>query len=119
MTGIVYDRHSLDAASSLVESFEYDAVQGARPALLREGIAGRFLGRPTREYAEQLLDLASGGLERRAIRNGKSEDESRFLAPLRALVAAGHCPADVLVSGLSEGAVVTPSDIIRRSEMPL
>ncbi len=78
-----------------------------------------FLGKPTREIAERLLELASAGLARRALTNGKGEDESRLLAPLRALVAAGHCPADALVSGLSEGAVVTPSEIIRRSEMPL
>ncbi len=119
MTGIVYDQRSLDDASALVAPFEYDAVQAARPALLRQGISGSFLGKPTRELAERLLEIASAGLARRALTNASGEDESRFLAPLRALVAAGHCPADVLTSGLSEGAAVTPSEIIRRSEMPL
>jgi glutamate--cysteine ligase len=119
MTGVVYDQRSLDEATALVAPFDYDAVQAARPALLREGISGTFLGKPTREYAERLLEIASEGLSRRALVNGAGEDESRYLAPLRALVSAGHCPADVLLSGLSQGAEVPVAEIIRRSEILL
>jgi glutamate--cysteine ligase len=119
MTGLLYDPTALGEAAALVEPFDYDAVQAARPALLREGLSGTFLGTPTRKLAERLLEIASGGLARRALKDREGRDERIYLEPLESLVARGKCPADVLTEGLAAGDHVAPAEIIRRARIEL
>ena len=56
-----------------------------------------------RVMAERLVEIARGGLSRRACRNAQGEDESIYLRPLQRLVEAGRCPADELRQGQKAG----------------
>jgi len=49
------------------------------------------------ELARTVVDIASGGLNRRAQLNSIGDNESGFLDPLREVIATGMTPADRLL----------------------
>ncbi|HEX4478626.1 MAG TPA: glutamate-cysteine ligase family protein [Polyangiaceae bacterium] len=113
-TGLVYDRTSLDLATELALRLDYATVMAARPALVRDGLATNIGDVPARRLAEQVFEIAEGGLRRRARRNADGHDETVHLAALKPLVAAGCCPADVLIDGLSPGTHIAPAELLER-----
>lgn len=100
-TGILYDARALDEAEALTHDFGYDEVEATRPDIARRGLMASFRGQPLARLAETLLDIASGGLERRARLNAEGKDERVHLENLAGLVAEGLCPADRLVLALN------------------
>jgi glutamate--cysteine ligase len=62
-----------------------------------------------------VVDIALGGLARRARLDSEGRDERRFLEPLAALVAKGRCPADVTAEGIAVGDDVPVSEIVSRT----
>jgi glutamate--cysteine ligase len=50
--------------------------------------------------AQRTIEIAEGGLERRAILDARGRDERVHLATLKALCAQGKTPADALLDGL-------------------
>jgi glutamate--cysteine ligase len=67
------------------------------------GLRSPFRGKKLAALAEQVVDISSRGLERRAILNREGKDERIHLAPIAALVAQAKTPADVLLEGLKDG----------------
>jgi glutamate--cysteine ligase len=116
-TGIIYDADSLSQAAELTAPLRYDEVEAARPALVRDGLAASIGKTPAQELALRLLDIAEGGLKRRARIRGDGEDESVYLAPIRELTLRGHSPADTLRQGLSIGDEPTAAQIIARTRI--
>jgi glutamate--cysteine ligase len=104
MTGLLYDDQALDEASSLVANLGFTQVEAERASLIRQGISGQFAGKPTREWAAALLQIASEGLGRRNRLSSNGKTETIFLEPLAALVREGLCPADRLIQGLQNDA---------------
>ena len=104
--GLLYDDTALAEAEELARRVSFDAAQACRAEVPRLGLGGRLGERPLRAIAERLIDVAAGGLRRRGYRNEQGEDESVYLRPLAALVAAGKTPADELVSGRAPGSPV-------------
>jgi glutamate--cysteine ligase len=49
------------------------------------------------DVASKMIEIAKGGLGRRAILDAEGRDEGRFLAPVEAMLARGRCPADDLI----------------------
>jgi glutamate--cysteine ligase len=96
-TGLLYDDAALAAAEELGSRVSLADAEASRVEIPRLGLQGRLGDRPLRDIAERLLELAGGGLSRRARRNEQGEDESVYLRPLAALVGAGQTPADLLV----------------------
>jgi gamma-glutamylcysteine synthetase len=84
----------------------YEAAVISRAEIPRLGLQGRLGDRPLREFAERSLDIARGGLSRRARRNEQGDDESVYLRPLAALVAAGQTPADLLLGRREPGSSI-------------
>lgn len=117
LTGLLYDRKSLEAATELVAPWSPESLSAERPALVTGGLTATFAGKPARELAEQVLDLAAQGLARRDRRNDEGEDESVHLRELSALVGRGECPADVAIRGLSVGEKVAPPDLVARAHI--
>lgn len=109
-TGIFYDARALDEARSLTERFRFEAVEASRPTLLREGLRGKLAGEDVGLLAERLLEIARGGLERRARLDGKGRSEAALLEPIARLTAARRTPADVVLERV--GAEPTRSDLI-------
>ncbi len=113
-TGILYDARSLDQAAELVAPLDLETVTRDRPALIREGLSASLAGKPAVNFAQQVFDIASGGLSRRGRRNAQNEDERRFIKPLERLLKSAESPADDLTRGLSPGDELATEDMIRR-----
>jgi glutamate--cysteine ligase len=117
LTGITYDARAFDEAEALTEWLSYELLMAARPKLAERGISAAYGGRPARDMAERVLEVARGGLTRRGRLDPSGRDEAIHLEPLEKLVAKGQCPADRLVEGLTVGQVVSPHEIIARTRL--
>lgn len=118
-TGILYDERALAEAEDLALRFDYDSVERSRPALVRDGLAAEFAGRPARELAVRVLDIAAGGLRRRAALDASGRDESVYLEPLQRLSEAGLTPADRLLQDLPQDRAALGRAIVERARLPL
>jgi glutamate--cysteine ligase len=118
-TGILYDERALAEADELSRRFELTTLEAARPGLVRDGLAGRIGSEPIAPAAERLVDIALGGLERRARRDAEGRDERRFLEPLAALTRQAKCPADVALEGVKPGETLSVSELVQRTRLEL
>jgi glutamate--cysteine ligase len=118
-TGFLYDERALAEAEELTRPFDYETTEAARPALVRDALRARIGDTPARALAERLLDIALGGLDRRARRDEAGRTERAYLEPLVALVSRGQCPADETAAGIAVGADVDVSELIERTRLAL
>lgn len=95
-TGLLYDRDALARADELTASFGFAELDELRQRVPLEGPRAPFRGRPCGELMQQVLDLALGGLERRARMRG-DVDERIHLEPWVRLANGLRCPADDLL----------------------
>jgi glutamate--cysteine ligase len=116
-TGIFYDDKALAQADDLSRDYTYEEVLALRQEIPEKALGARFRGKPLADVAQKLLEIAKGGLERRARLSRDGKDERVHLARLEALVAKGHCPADVLLLGLDEGAGDFTAEMLRRAKI--
>ena len=116
-TGILYDERALAEAESFTRTLDLDLLLQARPALVQHGLAAKIGDRPVQALAERILEISSGGLSRRALRNAQGEDEQVHLAPLTQLVQSGKTPADAITEGLTSESTPSVAEIIRRAHI--
>lgn len=116
-TGFMYDDVALGQAEELSRRFELETLEASRPALVQKALKASIGGEPVAPLAQRLLEIASGGLERRARLDAEGRDERRYLEPLIALVADGRCPADELTRGLATGQELPVAELIRRTRL--
>lgn len=103
-TGIYYDDKAFAEAEALSHDWSHAEVAAVRETLWREGLRAKFRGAPLQTYAEKLITIAEGGLERRAFkRPSDGKDERVHLARLKDLVAKGQTPADALLAAVKPG----------------
>lgn len=100
--GLLYDDQSLRAFETLVDRWPYQEVQRQRDALARHGVRTKLMKREVADWAGELLELAEAGLRRIGDHNESGEDESVLLRPVRALIEAARCPADVLLEQVGD-----------------
>jgi glutamate--cysteine ligase len=96
-TGLYYDQVALDAAADLVAGWTAEEHQYLRDEVPRRALAVPFRGRPLRELALEVIDIARGGLRRRARRDTCGEDETHFIDPLFAIASSGKTLAEQLL----------------------
>lgn len=96
--GLLYDQVALDGAWELVKGWSAEERQRLRDDVPRQGLAARIGGRCVRDIATDALQLAHGGLKRRARTDAHGRDETRFLDPLFAIVDSGRTQADDLIA---------------------
>ncbi|HEY3667717.1 MAG TPA: glutamate-cysteine ligase family protein, partial [Polyangiaceae bacterium] len=116
-TGILYDEQALAEAESFARELNVDELMKARPALVQHGLATQVGDRPMQQLAERVLEIADGGLSRRAILNAQGEDERVHLKLLTSLVQSGKTTADALIEGLSADATPSVRDMIARTHI--
>lgn len=116
-TGILYDDTALERAESLALSLPVESIFSSRRDLVTQGLAARIAERPARALAEQVIEIAQGGLSRRKRLDAQGRDETVHLAPLAALVAEGVTPADELLRGLPAQGPYATSELIHRTRM--
>ena len=93
---------ALEQAEALVSRFTYEDAVAARVDITVHGLRATLGGREVAEWADELLSIAEGGLDRLDVRDAHGRSERVHLVPVRALVDAGACPADFLRSALPE-----------------
>lgn len=95
--GLLYDQAALDGAWDMVKGWSDEQRQALRDAVPKEGLSATIAGRSLRDIARDVLALSRAGLVRRARINGSGADESAFLDPLDAIVAADQTVSQHLV----------------------
>lgn len=116
-TGILYDDAALAQAEEFCRGFDYEAVTRARPELVRVGLSANIGAKSARDLAVEVLDIAMGGLSRRARKNAKGNDESVHLEKLAKLNEQGLSPADRLTDGLSNDDPDLRREILARTRI--
>ena len=92
--GLYYDSDALAAAGDLIKGWTEAERQALRDEAPRLGLAARVGGRDLRAIATEMLEIARGGLARRARRDAAGRDETIFLEPLEAIARKGRTPAE-------------------------
>jgi len=116
-TGILYDEQALAEADSFARELDVDALLRARPALVERGLEAHLGTQPVQKLAERILEIAHGGLARRARLNEAGQDERIHLELLTQLVQSGKTPADAMIEGLSQNATPSTGEIIARAHI--
>ncbi len=99
--GLLYDERSLAQLETLIAKLDAETVETARPDNVRVALRAQLAGRPVQQWAQDVLDVAVGGLERHGLRDARGRDERMYLQPLVELIAAGRTPADRLLAAAS------------------
>jgi glutamate--cysteine ligase len=116
-TGILYDEQALSEADSFARELDVGALLRARPALVQYGLAAQVGNRPMQQLAERVLEIADGGLRRRARLNQHGQDERVHLQLLTSLVQSGKTPADAMIEGLTQDSAPSVADLIARTHI--
>ena len=87
--GILYDSDALAAAWDLAKDWTREMRHAARDDATRLGMKATINGRTVRDIALDLLEIAYGGLKRRAMPGSQYEDETYFIDPLRRIAESG------------------------------
>jgi glutamate--cysteine ligase len=95
--GLLYDEASLRQLEALITPLDARSVEAARPEIVRSALRAQLAGRPVRRWAEDVLQIGLGGLERQAVRDAQGRDERTYLQPLVELLARGLTPANRLL----------------------
>lgn len=101
-TGILYDARALDEAEAFTADWTFEELSALRPHIADQALKAPFRGKTLVEPAQKLLEIALGGLERRAKLNKNGADERIHLKRLAALAEKGQSPADALIEDLTQ-----------------
>ncbi|HEX2660106.1 MAG TPA: glutamate-cysteine ligase family protein [Polyangia bacterium] len=110
--GLLDHAEARRAAWALVASASMDEREALRREVPRSGLRARFVGRPLRDLAVDLLRVARAGLT--ALPGG--EADATLLAPLEARAASGRAPSDDLLDDL-QACAGDPRALIKRWEL--
>lgn len=96
--GLLYDTQALDAAWDLVKGWTTEQRAHLRAEVPRHGLRTKLGDRTVREIAVEVLEIARGGLSRRARNDNWGDDECHFLDTLQSIAESGQSPADELLA---------------------
>ncbi|MDH5674527.1 MAG: glutamate-cysteine ligase family protein [Myxococcales bacterium] len=118
--GLLYDPTALAQAESLIRDLDATTVEQSRPEIARRALQARLLEHPLLWWAEQMVDIARGGLERLGHRNAAGRDESIHLAPLERRLERGITPAEELLAAIKAdggGSSALPAAIVAHARV--
>lgn len=92
--GLLYDTKAQDAAWDMVKDWSIEEMQAMRDQVPRLGIGAEHRGKSLQEIAKTVIEIADGGLKRRACLSTAGDNEQGFLNPLWDTVENGKSPAD-------------------------
>jgi glutamate--cysteine ligase len=96
--GLLYDQTALDAAWDVAKSWTLEEREMLRRETPKGALETSIRRMSVGNIAKELLKIAEYGLERRALKNAKGDDETLFLEPLRDILARGKTQADELIT---------------------
>ncbi len=95
--GLLYEGEACAAAWSLVEGWSFAEREDFLEQAARFGLAARGPHGSALDLAAELVAISDEGLRRIAHFGAHGRDESEFLDPLRAQLALGKSPAEVML----------------------
>jgi glutamate--cysteine ligase len=95
--GAFYDNDCLQAAWDLVKGWSWDERNQVFLDSHVDALKARIRRYSLLDLSREFLAIAWEGLRRQNVVNDLGEDETKFLAPLKALLDIGKCPADLLM----------------------
>ncbi len=95
--GLLYDQPSLEAAWELVKDWTNADHNTLRGMAAKTGLKGEIAGRPVRDWALDVLNIAKQGLKNRNRLSGGLVDETGYLNELFEIADSGLTPADRLL----------------------
>lgn len=96
--GLLYDDQALDQAEALVAGISAAEIEAAHLSAAYSGLEGMMAGHSLLDMAGKTLQIAAGGLQRRAQLNGNGSDETHYLDPLHQIVSSGQTNADIMLA---------------------
>jgi glutamate--cysteine ligase len=96
--GLLYDQPSLEAAWELVKGWSNADHNALRGMAAKTGLKGEIAGRPVRDWALDVLEIAKQGLKNRNRLSGGLVDETGYLNELFDIADSGLTPADRLLA---------------------
>jgi glutamate--cysteine ligase len=115
-TGLYYDPKALAEVDALTADWTLAEVTATRKEVWQKGLGARFRAGTIQPFAEKVIEIAKGGLERRAFLSPSGKDERAHLTRLEGLVAKGQTPADVLLEGIEHYRDMA-QEIINRTDL--
>jgi glutamate--cysteine ligase len=95
--GLLYDQTALDAAWDLVRDWTAEERQALRDSVPRTGLRTPFRRGTVHDVARSALAIARAGLARRAFKDARGNDETRFLEPVETFLREGS-PAEEMLA---------------------
>jgi glutamate--cysteine ligase len=95
--GLLYDDAALDDCWQIAKDWTASQRQALRDQVPGQGFAAEIGGRSMLALAKETLELAHGGLKRRARLDRNGRDETRYLRPLEESAGRGITPAEELL----------------------
>ena len=95
--GVFYDADCLAAAWDLVKGWSFDERMETYLDSHQNALAARFRRHTLWDLAKELFQIGWEGLRRQNSLNKNGDDETIYLKPLKPLLFAGKCPADILL----------------------
>jgi glutamate--cysteine ligase len=95
--GIFYEADCLDAAWDLVKRWRWEERLALYHGVHRQALKARIRGIEVSELAQELLEIASAGLERQRQLNADGDSEALYLERLRDLIRRRQCPAEGVI----------------------
>ena len=93
--GLLYDAVAMDACWDLVKDWTAEERAALRRDVPRHALRTPFRGRTLRDLAREVIEIAMGGLRRRAALSVLEEDETQFLNVMVEIAESGMTPSDV------------------------
>jgi len=95
--GLLYDDDACAAAAELTADWSRDEREAASEVVARAGLGARIGERSILELAKRLVAISAEGLRRIGAAGQLDLDESGFLEPIRAQLALGKSPGEVVL----------------------
>ena len=92
--GLLYDSTALNEAEALIAGWSADDVVQLGRAVSRDALAASIGARTVREVARDTVEIAAGGLKRRAVAGNLDADERAYITYLRQIAESGRTAAD-------------------------
>jgi len=92
--GLLYDQTALDAALELIKDWTAEERQGVRNMVPKSALHAPFRNTTVLDLARQIVSIAEGGLQRRALLDRAGSDERQHLQLVQEIVASGKTSAD-------------------------
>lgn len=96
--GLLYDDQALAEAEAYISDWSVDEMTTLRNAVPKTALKTLIKDGTLQDVAIDMLDIAKGGLRRRAKMDNSGNDETSFLNPLIEIAQSGMSPAETLLA---------------------